>query len=55
MEIKFAIERRAAWHRGSRLPSHPATPGLILRVPTNFSLDVAEIYCQHCLEQLVEA
>ena len=31
-------------HRGSICASHPAAPGLILGVPKNLSLDVAEIY-----------
>ena len=35
----------------SILISHPAAPGLILSIPKNFSLDVAEIYWHHCLEQ----
>ena len=28
----------------SVLATHPAAPGLILSIPKNFSLDVAEIY-----------
>ena len=35
--------------------SHPAAPGLILGVPENFSLDAAEHYWWHCLEQWSEA
>ena len=34
----------AALHRGSILASHPAAQGLILCIPKNFSLDVAEFY-----------
>ena len=41
----------AAQHRGSRLVSHPAAPGLVLGFPNNFYLNVAEIYLLHCLEQ----
>ena len=33
----------------------PAAPGMILGVPKNFSLDIAEIYWQHCLEQAAGA
>ena len=37
------------------LALHLAAPGLILGIPKNFSLDVAEIYWWHCLEQWTEA
>ena len=37
------------------LASNPAAPGSILGIPKNFSLDVAESYCRHCLEQWSEA
>ena len=40
---------------GSLLASHPAAPGLIPGTPKNVSLDTAEIYRQHCLEQWTEA
>ena len=49
------------WQRGPHgtmdivLPWHKATPGSILGVLDNFSLDVAEMYWQHCLEQWTEA
>ena len=43
MKCKFRTE-----YRRSILASHPAAPGSI---PKNFSLDVAEIYRLHCLEQ----
>ena len=36
---------------GSILALHPTALGLIASVLKNFSLDVAEIYCQHCSEQ----
>ena len=39
----------------SVLTSHPVALGLILSVPKNFCLDVAEIYWQHCLEKWTEA
>ena len=32
------------------LTSHPLVPSLILGLPKNFSLDVAEIYRRHCFE-----
>ena len=38
----------------SILAPHPAAPSSILGIPNNFSLDVAEIYSQHCLEQQTE-
>ena len=34
---------------------HPAALGLILGIPKNFSLDVAEIYWQHCSELWTES
>ena len=45
----------AAKHRGCIPVSHPAAPGLILGMPKNISLDIAEIYCQHYLEQWKDA
>ena len=38
------LELVAASHRGSILALHPAAPGLILSIPMNISLDVAQIY-----------
>ena len=35
--------------------AHSAAPGLILGIPKDFSLDVAEIYRRECLEQLSKA
>ena len=35
----------------SALAAHPAALCSILGIPKNFSLDVAETYWQHCLEQ----
>ena len=40
---------------GSALALHPVAPGSILGIPKNFSLDVEEIYWQHCIEQWTEA
>ena len=37
------------------LASHPAALGSILGIPKIFSIDAAEIYRWHCLEQLTEA
>ena len=45
----------AALHRVSILASHPAAQGLILCIPKNFSLDVAEFCWQLFLEQWTEA
>ena len=40
---------------GGILAWHPAAPGSILGIFKNFSLDVAEIYRRHDLEQWTEA
>ena len=49
------LKRGAAQHRAGILISHPAATGSNLGIPKKCSLDVAEIYGQHCLEQRTEA
>ena len=44
MTSKIMQHRGAAKHRGCILASHSAAPGLILRIPKNFSLNVADLY-----------